>query len=98
MRRLAFAVTLLAVVGWGVAEGCGPWYVLRAALNPVLWQPLPKAVPELLGEPRKAAREPVFAGMHAGGTPELAAARRAYRELASWRVDHFQAWEQQEAA
>jgi hypothetical protein len=94
VKRLAFA-PLIVLLLWKVGEACGPWYVLRAALNPVFWQPLAKSVPELLGAPLHAADPAIFAGMAPGGNPHLAAARRAYQAVARWRSDHFQAWEPQ---
>jgi hypothetical protein len=95
MRRLVIAA-VAALVVWQAAEACGPWYVLRAALNPVFWQPFVKTIPDLLGPAQRATDSAVFAGMSAGGRPELAAARKAYREVARWRLDHFQPWDQQE--
>jgi hypothetical protein len=95
VKRLALG-GLIVVVLWNVGEACGPWLVLRAALSPVFWQPFVRTVPELLGEPGQAARPVVFAGMSAGGQKEVAAARRAYQDVARWRATHFQAWEPQE--
>ncbi|HEY8148020.1 MAG TPA: hypothetical protein VIK51_03770 [Vicinamibacteria bacterium] len=95
MKRLALAAVIVLLL-WKVGEACGPWYVLRAALNPVFWQPFAKSIPELLGKPRHAADRAVFAGMAPGGNPQLAAARRAYQAVARWRSDHFLAWEPQE--
>ncbi|HEY2945614.1 MAG TPA: hypothetical protein VGN09_24490 [Vicinamibacteria bacterium] len=92
MKRLVVLVAVVAI-GWRAAEGCGPWFVVRPALYAMLWQPSAKSIPELLGPPRPTERGVVFAGMHAGGTPTLAAARQAYRELARWRSAHFQPWD-----
>jgi len=95
VKRLA-AAGLIVVLMWTVGEACGPWYVLRAALHPVFWQPFVRTIPDLLGEPREADPPAVFAGMSAGGKAKLAAARRGYRAVAGWRADHFQAWEPQQ--
>jgi hypothetical protein len=91
LKRLAAAVLIVGLL-WTVGEACGPWYVLRAGLDPVFWQPFVRTIPDLLGEPRAAVPASVFAGMSAGGTPGLAAARRAYQAVARWRADHF-GWE-----
>jgi hypothetical protein len=95
MRRLVVAA-VAAVIVWQAAEACGPWYVLRAALSPVFWQPFVKTIPDLLSPTQGATDSAVFAGMSPGGSPELAAARKAYGAVARWRLDHFQLWDQQE--
>jgi len=95
VKRLLLTAVVVALL-WSVAEACGPWYVLRAGLNPVFWQPFVRTIPELLGAPRASVPPHAFAGMGTGGKAELAAARHAYQAVARWRADHFQAWEPQE--
>jgi hypothetical protein len=95
VKRLLWTGVIVALL-WNVGEACGPWYVLRAGLNPVFWQPFVRTIPESFGEPRASVPSRAFAGMAPGGNAELAAARHAYQAVARWRADHFQAWEPQE--
>jgi hypothetical protein len=94
MRRLllVLAVTFGA---YQIAETCGPWFVLRASLNPTFWQPLARSIPDLLGPPTPSRKPVIYAGMRAGGAGDLAAARQAYRVVARWREEGFTPWEPQ---
>lgn len=93
MKGLVILAAVL-LVAWGIAEACGPWYVLRAALNPVFWQPFRKTIPDAFATTQGAGHSAVFAGMAEGGRPRLAEAREAYRAVARWRGDQFfQAWD-----
>lgn len=94
MRRFVLAVAL-TLATYQLAETCGPWFVLRASLNPLFWQPLARTVPELLGPPTRRPKPVAYAGMRGGETGDLAAAGQAYRRLARWRDEGFAPWDQQ---